>query len=519
MDFATSSTLFAQFLSRVPWKELRSSSPTLFTKLLSRVPWKGPRPLDATGRRKRVAITIGPYLFTPVPWFNSVLGIFYLLRGWDVLLVFDDLLFGDHAEFQFQYEVMKPVVDLLALQFPIVRLSELGDAKTFGSTDLLQLERLALLNAIWRLQSTEPSPILDKLAAKYLEFFSSNLKKIRSAFDSVGVDHWVVAHGIYGNSGLFAWEGKIRGVRVATYDSGQGKMIVGTNDVAGYQTDISKIFETPFFSNNDLRQKCIRYAESERELRRLGIDENRSQPLGYQNTENARRFDIVMPLNIDYDSAALGKHRFFENSFEWTIETVRHVLENTNSSIAVRQHPGERFENVKRDLTAVAEKIGRHPRFHFFSANDLVNSYQLIEDASVVLPMTSTIGVEAAMMGKRIILEANAYYSTLSFADSATSKLDYFNKISTALQTSPLPSQTKEQIEEAQLCFFLVCINQIPTDFNPTPEGFEKWVSKDLSELSIDLEIRNMIDCFEKDIPVALLRAERLFAGADVPQL
>jgi hypothetical protein len=407
---------------------------------------------------------------------------------------------------------MKPAIDLLVLHFPVVRLSELSDAKTFDRADLLQLKRLALLNAIWRAQSTEPSPALDKIAAKYFAFFSSNLKKVRSAFDSVRADHWVVAHGIYGNSGLFAWEGKVRGVRVATYDADRGKMMVGTDDVAGYQSDISKIFETSAFSDNDFRQKCIQHAEFEKELRRLGIDKERSQPLAYRHDESARKFDIVMPLNIDYDSAALGKHRFFENSFEWTIETVRYVLENTNYSIAVRQHPGERFENVKRDLTLIAERIGTHPRFHFFAADALVNSYQLIEGASVVLPMTSTIGVEAAMMGKRIILEASAYYSGLSFVESATSKLDYFEKISAAMQASPNLPQTIECVEEAQLCFFLVCVNQIPTDFNPTPQGFKKWASKDLGELLIDLEIHDMIDCLEKDIPVALLRAKRLFA-------
>jgi hypothetical protein len=512
MDFSASTTLFAQFLSRVPWKELRSSPSTRFARFLLSASSGAASPLDSIGRQKRVAITICPYLFTSVPWFNSVLAILYLSRGWDVQLVYDDLPFGDPAEFQFQREVMKPVIDLLARHFAVVRLSKLADTTHPNGADLSQLKRLSHLNAIWRLQNTEPSHKLDKLAAEYFESFSSNLKKTRTAFDRVRANHWIVAHGIYGNSGLFAWEGKVRRVRVATYDADQGKMMVGTDDVAGYQTDISKIFETSAFSDNDFRQKCIQHAEFEKELRRLGIDKERSQPLAYRHDESARKFDIVMPLNIDYDSAALGKHRFFENSFEWTIETVRYVLENTNYSIAVRQHPGERFENVKRDLTLIAERIGTHPRFHFFAADALVNSYQLIEGASVVLPMTSTIGVEAAMMGKRIILEASAYYSGLSFVESATSKLDYFEKISAAMQASPNLPQTIECVEEAQLCFFLVCVNQIPTDFNPTPQGFKKWASKDLGELLIDLEIHDMIDCLEKDIPVALLRAKRLFA-------
>jgi hypothetical protein len=519
MDFATSSTLFAQFLSRVPWKKLRASSKIRSSQFLSRAAWKGVSPSGGFGRPKRVAITICPHLFTAVPWLNSVLAILYLSRGWDVVLVFDDMTFGNDAESRFQLEMMKPIVDLLAQQFHVVRMSEQVDAKSLALADLAQLERLARLNAIWRLQSTEPSSNLDKLAGEYLESFSSSMKKIRSAFNGVKADHWIVAHGIYGNSGLFAWEGKVHGVRVATYDADLGKMMVGTDDVAGYQADILEILKTSAFSDNDFRQKCIRHAELEKEQRRLGIDKERYQPVAYRHDESARKFDIVMPLNIDYDSAALGKHRFFENSFEWTIETVRYVLENTNCSIAVRQHPAERFETVKREITLISQTIGTHPRFNFFPASDLVNSYQLIEGASVVLPMTSTIGVEAAMMGKTIILEASAYYSGLSFAESATSKSDYFDKISAAVQASPHLLQTRENIEEAKLCFFLVCVNQIPTDFNPMLESFERWVRKDLSELLIDLEIHDMIDSLEKNIPVALLRAKRLFAKADVPQL
>jgi hypothetical protein len=95
--------------------------------------------------------------------------------------------------------------------------------------------------------------------------------------------------------------------------------------------------------------------------------------------------------------------------------------------------------------------------------------------------------------------------------------LDYFDKISAAVQGPP-SLQTRENIEAAKLCFFLVCVNQIATDFNPSPEGFEIWASNDLNELSIDPEVCDIIDSFANDIPAALLRANRLFAGANVPQ-
>lgn len=491
MDFSTSAELFAQFLSRVPWNGLHAS-----------------RPMQ---EQKRVAITIGPYLFTQVPWFNAVLGLLYLKRGWDVSFVVDDLLFGDKAEFEFQCGVIKPVIDLLARRFQIIRLSEQGDAQISDQIDHPQLERLALLNAIWRKQSTEPSAALNQLTEEYRGTFSRTLRKVRTAFDATKADHWVVPHGIFGNSCIFAWEGSVRGIRVATYDAALGSVIVGSDDVAGYQSDIPKVFERRlFFSNDDLRRRCIQFARDERKLRVLGTDKNRSQLLSYRDDQQSRKFDIVMPLNVDYDSAALGKHRLFDNSFEWTIETVKHVLQNTNASIAVRQHPAERFENVQRDLAAIAQTIGQHPRFHFFSATDLVNSYQLIDRSSLVLPMTSTIGVEAAMTGKRIILESSAYYSQLTFAERATSKQNYFDLISLAANDPNSQPQTQQQIEEAELCFFLICVNQIFTTFTPMPDDFENWVKNDLHEIAVDPATEDIMDSLEKDVPACLLRAQRL---------
>jgi hypothetical protein len=122
------------------------------------------------------------------------------------------------------------------------------------------------------------------------------------------------------------------------------------------------------------------------------------------------------------------------------------------------------------------------------------------------------MGVEAAMIGKRILLESSVYYSKLTFVENASSKSDYFRMISSAVDLPNPQFQTEAQREEAELCFFLASVNQIFTDFTPIPGDFEKWVGRDLDQISMEPTTQDVMDSFELAIPTCVLRAQRLFA-------
>jgi capsule polysaccharide export protein KpsC/LpsZ len=51
--------------------------------------------------------------------------------------------------------------------------------------------------------------------------------------------------------------------------------------------------------------------------------------------------------------------------------------------------------------------------------NEKVNSYELVELSNIVITPGSTIGLEAALMGKRVITVGNTTYSNLKFSHVA----------------------------------------------------------------------------------------------------
>lgn len=152
------------------------------------------------------------------------------------------------------------------------------------------------------------------------------------------------------------------------------------------------------------------------------------------------------------------------------------------------------------------EMFCREPRIHFIAADDPINSYDLLNDALAVVVHTSTFGIEAAIKRRVVITSSNSYYSGLGFVWAARSKHEYFSNIFNAVHEKY--SVTKPMSDDALLCYYLTqCCNWISTEFNPI--NFNWWVNKNLEELYQCVEVQDMINSINNNVPVSLLIYER----------
>src|SRR5262249_52842409 len=152
--------------------------------------------------------------------------------------------------------------------------------------------------------------------------------------------------------------------------------------------------------------------------------------------------DVLIPMNVDFDTAALGRHVHFEDTTEWVCETAQFALSRSSSRVVVRQHPSERreLERSRLDLRQrLFERFGDNGRVRFVAAEDPVSTYDLVRDARVVVPFVSTFGVEAAALGKTVIAAGASYYTELGFAYSARSRAAYFELLDRALSGKLTP--------------------------------------------------------------------------------
>lgn len=461
-------------------------------------------------------IIVTPWLFTSVPFYSITLALLYKYFGHNVVIVWDDLPFADKHASDEQNRIIGQVLDSLSGFMQIIKVSKLPSSYN-TQDDLKEIDKLALLNSVWMHKSSVFSDDSIVYQNSCREALSLALTKIKFLFDCGKFDHFVVPGGIYGTSGLYSWEGQRCSVRVASYDCWIGHLLVAVNGPAAHLMDISSLYHRDcekLWCDREVMSQAIKLARKELSDRMESRDDESFQTVEYSSSQISGSIDVLIPLNIEWDSAALGKHRFFDTSLDWLLATINFLLNNTIANIAIRQHPSERFFNSGHHLKdEIVRQFGGNHRLCFIACNDAVNSYRILEQTRIVLPHTSTIGVEAAALGKKVIVESASYYSDLPFVTKATSREHYFLLIKQALD-SDIPQIPSNQ-DEALLCYFLTQIaNQIHTDFTAQPSDYEKWISHDFYSLISDSTIQTIVKSLSEGIPVAALRYEEILTGS-----
>ncbi|MDZ4677696.1 MAG: hypothetical protein SGI74_09325 [Oligoflexia bacterium] len=480
-----------------------------------------PRKIQVKANGKRVGLLLDVSHYTAVPWYVITLAFLYKSRGYEPIIIWDDIPYTDKVRNNDQNRVIRKTLSSLSDDFEIIKLSDF-EKHPLDQKDSKEIERLCHVYLVSRFRSSVPhegwKPYRDKLK----KTLSENLSRVKSLMAQNSFDHLVLQGGLWGNTSLFFWEAHRHGIRAATHDSGFGIIYTAVDGIAAHQPDVAKIFDLDVFGDHESleRKKILELAKQELQHRMQAteknggtLDDQKFQKQVY-NKSNTFSCDVLIPLNVDYDAAALGKQTFFDNPFQWLMETLDFLIKNTSATIGVRQHPVERnpFYKAKHDLKLEIERaFPGNTRIRFISADEDVNTYNLIETSRLTLPLSSTTGIEAATFGKRVIIASDAYYSDFSFVEKATSKTDYFQKISQYLK-NPQP-QSQKQIEEALLCYFSAQVaNRIFSHFTPQPPDYAQWVKKDFSNLFADTSVQSMIDTLSDGVPAVVWRMKEILA-------
>jgi len=505
MDFAQSANVFLQYIK------------SILPELMSLVPTR-------KSTNKKIGIVVTPWQFTPVPWFSIVLGLIYRSKGYDVCLIWDDLIVLDSKEIIIQNKIIFEVLaDLLKKMgnshLTACQLSQITDAE-LTDADKLEIRKAARFNTIRKFCTTDTTPDTIEYERILFDRLNGNYRKIKNVFNMCKWDHLIIPGGNYSNTSMYIGAGNKMNIRVAAFDSGPGMLLIGVDDAAGYFADITKIMERQELFSEDLiaKERAIKFGQEEFGLRL----KNKStlypfQVTAYSDEPYKEKFDVLIPLNIDFDSAAFGKHVIFEESFQWVAETVKFILEKTRASVAVRQHPGERDLPRNDDLkNSLNQLFGHDIRFRFISCDESINTYNLLDKAKVVLPYVSTIGIEAALMGKSVIVESCGYYSNMSFVQRANNKEQYFEKIIKCLEEPEILNE--KQKEEAWLCYYFTQVaNFIRLDFTPFPEDFLNWTKLKFVDLLNDKMVNLVFQALSEGIPAACLNSAIILSEPEVP--
>ena len=456
-----------------------------------------------------IAIVVMPWVGSSVPWFSLVCGLFLASKGNKVSFIIDDMPFGKASlGFRLQIIFIRLVLRQLRGRHDIITLSDRLSSVSLSQSDLQSIDRLAKLNAVWSLRGEMVDVGRLKHVERSTHQLSSSYATIASVFEGCQFDLLLVPGGVWGTSGIWIEHAHVAGVRIASYDSGGFNcLLLAVNGIACQLRDIPRAFSLLKATaiSDEQRAFVMKSALDEISRRRLGIDKFSSQLQGLQKADTRFSGAVLIALNSSWDSAALGMHTVFRSNTEWIVETTKYLLENTAAQVIVRQHPVERLEiaSTSEDYRSLlASHFGINSRLHFIAADELINSYDLIEQVVAVIAHTSTIGTEAAAHGKIVVTASGSYYSDMGFVWKATNLAQYYQYLSDAVSERFVVSTAMR--EDALFCYYLTqCCNWVTTPF--TVPGFVEWSRNDLQQLLQDESVQLILHALEQNIPIAYL--------------
>jgi hypothetical protein len=402
------------------------------------------------------------------------------------------------------------VLERVAPELPVLRLSRQPPGRRHRD-DPAVVSRLARLNETWHLRGGPPDRFHAFDRRTFERDLGRTLRRIRTLLARHRFDYVVATGGIWGTSGVFLRACDEAGVRISTHDAGQGWFLASNRGPAAHQNEVATVFHELWRDDLTGLEPCISAARAEFEARVSAEDRAAFQLVAARPETPAQPVGVLIPMNVDFDSAALDRHVYFTDTTEWILESVAFTLARSSSHIVVRQHPAERreLERSRLDLQArLRERFGDEPRVRFVAAEDPVSSYDLLREADLVVPFVSTFGIEAAALGKSVITAGASYYDDLGFVHSARSRSEYFELLADGLARG-LP-RLEQQQERAWLCYYLSqCCNRVWSDFTPQPNDFRTWCARLPEDVFADPAAEDLVTSIDEDVPLALVRHRR----------
>lgn len=139
--------------------------------------------------------------------------------------------------------------------------------------------------------------------------------------------------------------------------------------------------------------------------------------------EKASHFGAIVPIftNVIYDTSQVHANQVFPHMFAWLDQLLEIIqdarFQHPDTLFVIRAHPDElRPGSAKLSQETVRAWVDQHhlkdlPNVVFIDSQEYISSYDLIQRSKFVIVYNSSIGMEAALMGKAVLCGGKARYT------------------------------------------------------------------------------------------------------------
>lgn len=280
---------------------------------------------------------------------------------------------------------------------------------------------------------------------------------VRRLLEEMEPDAIVMTNGLFFAEQLMFEEALRQGIPVITYEKGKhlNHIVMARNrPVVRYEMDEdwSSWRDRPLTSEED---RSLDESMTSRQEGKVGNEPLwASMTSGREDLLKRLSLDPARPIislftNVAWDTSVYGREGAFPNMLSWVVETIRYFADHPTLQLAVRVHPAEvrlPGQLSRPQITPEIQHIFPElpPNVRLVPPGDDVSSYTLVGLSQALLVYTSTIGLEAAVEGKPVLMAGRVHYAGRGFTFDAGSPEDYRNlltRLSNGIMVDPI-SQT-----------------------------------------------------------------------------
>jgi hypothetical protein len=287
-------------------------------------------------------------------------------------------------------------------------------------------------------------------------------------FEKNRPDVVIVPNGMIQEYGAVYETARFLGIQTVTYEFGEHnqRIWLGQDNLVVHHI-LNELWDAHKARKLDYKQrKQLESYFAERQGRTMGGDFahlwQKAFPEGGAKVRTALGLDerpvILLPTNVLGDTATLELTVFSKSMTEWLQHVIRFLADRPEVQVVLRMHPAEALTvgpSVAEIIHQILPELPEH--IHLIGSKEMVNTYDLMEIASLALVYTTTVGLEIATRGLPVLISGRAHYRKKGFTLDADSWEEYFSKLDSALKDLPACRLTPAQVEQAwnyAYCFF-----------------------------------------------------------------
>ena len=180
-------------------------------------------------------------------------------------------------------------------------------------------------------------------------------------------------------------------------------------------------------------------------------------PAWLQTMRGRHQQMVTVFTNVVFDTSQVHANVLFKNMFDW-LDTLGPVIRlNPDTLFVIRAHPDEDRSGKESQESVAAwyqeSGLAELPNVAFLSPRQYVSSYELIEESKFVLVYSSSIGLEAGILGVPVLCAGRARYVQVPAVVFPDSTELYAQRLETWVR-SPRARLTREQIRSARSFMF-----------------------------------------------------------------